>query len=737
MSQAPQPERHPLENRVDPEAARNPADNLTENVTEDIAENVTEDIAIVAEPGVQESETSEIATEAAEIVASEGEPAGTAVAERQRGQIDRPELDRSPIEPVTLQPIIIKPLAVEPLPPDLLEAELQPNTTAASEFAPEVSRDIAPAINPEIASESETVETVTDTIAALGTESAINSVTDSAAEETVLQTVAQDSVVEDQGSEDRVAEDRVTQDPAAEDLAATDQVAADQVAADQVAEDQVAADSVTQNWVAQDSAIETLMVEGVDLNAPHLRPLLTDSNPLELPFDPAQVTIADTLALTLAEVTALALHNNRTLQAQEVALLQRREALRQQQAQRYPSVTFDSNIQRTGADTTVLSTNAPPFSAPTDSSQGTTTLNGTVRVDYNIYDPDRRPSIQAAEGEVRQAELLVEQTRQQVRLDAASDYYQLQNSDEQVRIADGAVTAAEKSLKDAQQLERAGVGTRFAVLQAEVQLANEQQNLANAKANQVKAQRQLAQRLSLPATVNLIAADTVAPAGEWPIALADSIILAFANRSELEQNLIQREVSTAQREVALASIRPNLGFFGQYSLDTNLSGTSSQGTTTTQDTFSRQYAVGVNLNWRLFDGGAARASARQQELGRETAELEFADNRNQIRQQVEDAYYDLQANQQNIGTANLGVGQAKDALCLARLRFQAGVGTQIDVINAERDLTRAAGNLATAIVNYNLALAQMQRATSDFSRDLPASPTLAPYQSTIQTRNCE
>ncbi|MGA1282947.1 MAG: TolC family protein, partial [Prochlorothrix sp.] len=565
--------------------------------------------------------------------------------------------------------------------------------------------------------------------------------------------VPQDLVAQDPAAEDLIAEDRVAHDPAAENFVAEDLVAEDFMAQGSVTDDRVAPETIAQDvaqeataqettapeaaTLAAESPIETLMVEGVDLNAPHLRPLLTDSNPLELPFDPAQVTIADTLALTLAEVTALALHNNRTLQAQEVALLQQREALRQQQAQRYPSVTFDSNIQRTGADTEILGTNAPPFSAPTDSSQGTTTLNGTVRVDYNIYDPARRPSIQAAEGEVRQAELLVEQTRQQLRLDAASDYYQLQNADEQVRIADGAVTAAEKSLNDAQQLERAGVGTRFAVLQAEVQLANERQNLANAKANQVKAQRQIAQRLSLPARINLIAADTVAPAGEWPIALADSIILAFANRSELEQNLIQREVNDAQRQVALASIRPNLGFFGQYSLDTSLSGTSREGTTTTQDTFSRQYAVGVNLNWRLFDGGAARASARQQELGRETAELEFADNRNQIRQQVEEAYYDLQSNQQNIGTANLGVGQAKDALCLARLRFQAGVGTQIDVINAERDLTRAAGNLATAIVNYNLALAQMQRATSDFSRDLPASPPLAPYQSTIQTRNCE
>lgn len=500
------------------------------------------------------------------------------------------------------------------------------------------------------------------------------------------------------------------------------------------AESEAPAERVTQTGPL--AAPTDSMPAGVDLNAPHLRSLLVDSNPLSLPLDPSQVVLSETLALTLAEVVAVALHNNPALQTQAVALLQQQEALKQQQAQRLPSLSFNSNIQHTGTDTDVLDTNATLPSAASDSTRDITTFNGSVRLDYDLYDPDRRPSIRAAEQQVRQSELLLEQAREQLRLDATSDYYQLQNSDEQVRIADGAVAAAQRSLEDAIQLERAGVGTKFAVLQAEVQLANEQQNLVNAQANRRKAQRQLAQRLNLPPDTNLVAADTVTPAGQWPLALGDSIIRAFENRPELEQSRVAREISDAQRQVALAATRPTLGLFSQYTLDTNLSETSSNGTDTHQDTFSRQYAIGINLNWRFFDGGAARASARQQELGRETAELEFADNRNQIRQQVENAYYDLEANQQNIATANLGVGQARDALCLARLRFQAGVGTQIDVINAERDLTRAEGNLATAIVNYNLALAQMQRATSDFAQELPASPSLPAYESTITTQNC-
>ena len=53
---------------------------------------------------------------------------------------------------------------------------------------------------------------------------------------------------------------------------------------------------------------------------------------------------------------------------------------------------------------------------------------------------------------------------------------------------------------------------------------------------------------------------------------------------------------------------------------------------------------------------------------------------------------------------------AQENLELARLRFQAGVGTQTDVLIADRDLTQARVNRLNAIIDYNRALASIQRA---------------------------
>ena len=111
--------------------------------------------------------------------------------------------------------------------------------------------------------------------------------------------------------------------------------------------------------------------------------------------------------------------------------------------------------------------------------------------------------------------------------------------------------------------------------------------------------------------------------------------------------------------------------------------------------------------------GRGNARARQREAEITIAESRFDQLRNQVRREVEQAYFGLESSFENIETSEAGVLQSREALRLARLRFQAGVGTQTDVIQAETDLTRAERNRLSAIVTYNLGLSSLQRAVSN------------------------
>ncbi|HAX80843.1 MAG TPA: transporter [Cyanobacteria bacterium UBA11372] len=458
--------------------------------------------------------------------------------------------------------------------------------------------------------------------------------------------------------------------------------------------------------------------------------LQPNPNPLQFPTRPEEVDIEVTQPLTLQQAIELARRNNRDLQVAQLQLESAQAAEREARARLFPTVDLQvefSGGRSTGSEFQIEAAraeverqreaqrNLPPAQrreipdAPDE--RTSTSLNSAVGINYDIFTAGRvQAQIRAAQEQVRRNQLQIESLGEQTRLDVSVAYYDLQQADEQVRISESAVRNAQRSLQDAQALFEAGLGTRFDVLRAQVQLARENQNLIRARSDRQTRRRDLARLLSLPQSVNMVAADPVAVAGLWNPTLEQSIVLAFQNRAELQARLAERNIGRERRRIARADRFPQLSLFFNY----NLLDVFNDGLG-----LADGYSAGARLRWSIFDGGAANAQAQQRETDIAIAETQFASDRNQIRFQVEQAYFTLQSNLENIQTASVALEQAAEALRLARLRFQAGVGTQTEVIDAENDLTRAEGDRVTAILNYNRALATLQRAVSNLSATAP------------------
>ncbi len=433
--------------------------------------------------------------------------------------------------------------------------------------------------------------------------------------------------------------------------------------------------------------------------------LIPSSNPLQFPTKPEEVRLQGNQPITLAQALELARRNNRDLQVSLLELERNRAVLQEAQAALLPTLGISTDITRTQSASSQLQDELSGRNGLlSNQDQPSTAFSGQAQLSYNIYTSGRvQANIRAAEEQVRYYEFAVETQSETIRLNVATDYYNLQQADEQVRISQSAVVNSEASLRDAEALERAGVGTRFDVLRSQVNLANAQQNLTNARSQQEIARRQLATRISLPQAVNISAADPVQLAGLWNPTLEQSIVLAYQNRPELQQQLAQRNTYEQQRRQALAELGPQISLVGNYNLLDQFNDNAS---------ITDGYSFGVRATLNLYDGGAARARADQFRANIAIAETQFAEQRNQIRFQVEQAYSTQQSRLENVQTANTALEQAREALRLARLRFQAGVGTQTDVINSENDLTQAEGNRVTAILDYNRALAQLQRSVT-------------------------
>jgi len=428
------------------------------------------------------------------------------------------------------------------------------------------------------------------------------------------------------------------------------------------------------------------------------------ANPLLFPTQTEEVQIQRTQPITLQQALELARRNNRELEVAKLTLERAQSALQEALAGDFPTAGVVADFTRSDSAQTKLS-NARQAQILGNQDTVSRAFNGALQLSYDLYTAGRgSATIRAAEKQIRFQELDVERLSEQLRLNVTRAYYDLQQADAQVEISQAAVTDAARSLRDAQLLEQAGLGTQFDVLQAQVSLAGANQDLTRAISQQRISRRQIVRLLSLAQPVEVSAADPIETAGDWELSLEQSIILAYKNRAELEQQLVQRDISEQQRRIALAAVRPQVSLSASYNilgvLDDDLGPADG-------------FTLGARLQWNFFDGGAARSRAQQERTNIAIAETRFADQRNQVRFDVEQAFFDLNANKENIQTASFALTQAQESLRLARLRFGAGVGTQADVITQQTELTRARGRRLTAILDYNRALAALQRAVTN------------------------
>jgi outer membrane factor, OMF family len=452
----------------------------------------------------------------------------------------------------------------------------------------------------------------------------------------------------------------------------------------------------------------TLVTPAATKLAPGLENLPAPAS-LALPVKPEQVRITELRPLGLVEVENLAEVNNPNLKAIASQVDQAQSNLRAQISQWYPNLNLEA--ASAPAYTTGQARSVGANGSVTNSTTDRWDFGLALTAQWSLINPQRVPTIAAARDQFEKAKFQYVIALRDLRLQTASAYFDLQQSDDQVRIGQESVRASIVSLRDSKARFQAGVATKLEVLEAETQLSRDQQLLTNSLAAQAIARRTLAALLDLPQNVTPTAKDPARVFGLWQPSLQESIVAAYTFREELDQALLDISIANSQANAALGAVQPFLNIFAGFSgnvFDGNdpviVAQPGAEGSN--YDT-----AIGVNLSWRLFDGGAAAAQSRQNKQLAQENTFRFSQRRDGIRQEVETSFYELEKNNRNIVTTSREVISARESLRLARLRFQAGVTTQREVVDNQRDLTQAEVRFSNSITDYNKRLAELRRRT--------------------------
>lgn len=441
-------------------------------------------------------------------------------------------------------------------------------------------------------------------------------------------------------------------------------------------------------------------------------------NSLALPTNPDQVVIRALRPLGLVDVENLVEVNNSDLKAVASQVDQAKSNLRAQISSWYPSIQLTAqNFPQLFNQESYTSRPDGSFFADGLTQSRRIGGQGNVGITWGLINPQRVPQIAAARDRYEKARNQYLIALREKRLEAAQRYFDLQLSDDQVRIGQESVRASLVSLRDARARFQAGVATKLEVLESETQLARDQQLLNGGLAQQAIARRALASLLNLPQNVTPTAKEPLRALGVWTPSLQESIVAAYAFREELDNALLDISVSNSDANAEKGRVQPFLNIFNNFGLSRSrgVVDNSTFGTINTTNMNGYQYevnnAIGLSLSWNLFDGGRANADARRFKQQAEQNTYLFASQRDAIRLQVEESFYKLLQNNRNIQTTSRQVISARESLRLARLRFQAGVTTQREVVDNQRDLTQAEVAYASALADYNRQLAEIRRRT--------------------------
>jgi outer membrane protein len=415
--------------------------------------------------------------------------------------------------------------------------------------------------------------------------------------------------------------------------------------------------------------------------------------PVPLQSIPPPSTTKDPNVLTLDEAVLTALANHPNLKAARERIGAQEAVVGQQMAAYYPTLTFN-NTYRT-FQTREGGSPAEP---------GVDTFISEGRVNYTIYNFGKREgAVEAARETLNATGHNYKATVDAVILNVKQFYYILLGSQAIVRVREETVKNRELLVRQARGFYEVGTRARIDVARAESNLFNAQADLIAAQNAVSVSWVQLKNALGLRELAERPLVEE-AIVTSIPFTLEQARETAYAHRPELKSFEAQRRAQDQNIAVARRGHLPDIIFDAAYGRrhDSDLG----------VNTFPLQpaWSVGLNLNIPIFDG--FRTTNRVEETLRNYWVIRAQEEaqRQQVALDVEQSYLRLVELQERIKANQAAASAAKENLDLADGRYQVGVGSIIEVTDAQTLYTDAQTTYIRALYDYKIADAQLIRA---------------------------
>ena len=399
--------------------------------------------------------------------------------------------------------------------------------------------------------------------------------------------------------------------------------------------------------------------------------------------------------VSLEEAVAIALEAQPQIQARLYDYAAARFRVDQAFAPLLPQLSALLTGQQSSS--TVLTTTGGGATIPVSVGRGfEDTLIAEVSLSQLLFDFGKTvASVDAARKLAEVSRFGIELQRQLVTLAVKEAYINTLFAQRLIRVQRQALERADLNLKSVRGFYDVGTRPKSDVVRAEV-------DVANARVDNIRADN--AERV---ARVALNTAIGVSATTKFD--LVDSLV--YVKVTESSENLVAEALKQrpeyTQAKLLIASSESLLKrSFRDFFPD--VVGTGSYGRV--RSDLDESWTVGISLNWSIFDGGNRLARYREAKANLDASQQRLKATELDISREVEQARSTVVETDERIVAAQAAVASAQENFRLVQGRFDAGVGTILDLTDAQLALTQAQNSEALALADFRIALARLDRA---------------------------
>ncbi len=408
--------------------------------------------------------------------------------------------------------------------------------------------------------------------------------------------------------------------------------------------------------------------------------------------------------LNLDRCIEIALMKNPTLVAAKNTVNVIGSTVGQAKANYYPQLNWTSGYSRIsplsgGTSTSFSSSSTGTTSISSGTSGAFDQYTSGATLSQNIYDFGRTSSqVKIANFNFDASRSDLENVTEQVIFTVKQSYFAVVQAKYNRGVVEDTVKQTQQHLEQAKGFYEVGTKPKFDVIKAEVDVSTAQLNLIKAGNDFKIAVVNLNNAMGIPAAPEYTLQENLT-FEKYEITFEEALARAYENRPDLQSAVSKRLAADTGIDSAKANYYPFLTGDAAYNW---VGGRIDQ--------MEHGWNVGAVLSFPIFSGFLTKYQVEQAKANLDVLKANEETLRQTVFLDVQQAYLTLRAAEEAIPTAKLGVEQAQENLDIANGRYAAGVGSPIEVTDAEVSLATARLAHIQALYADRVAQASLEKA---------------------------